>query len=169
MAGATPARARRVRAAVARRVRSTPFRTFVLYPATLVAVESALRRRALRLDGRGLPLMVWGYLQYRLCGNYRRPRGGGGPGPDVPPDRLVTTGPYAVVRNPMYLGHLIFLAGLAITLRSPRTALLGLGVAAWFHARVLDDEARLRAIFGAEYIEYARRVSRWLPRRFRPG
>jgi protein-S-isoprenylcysteine O-methyltransferase Ste14 len=107
--------------------------------------------------------MAWGYLQYRWCGGYRRPRGGGGPGTEVPPDRLVTSGPYAIVRNPMYLGHLIFLTGLALTLRSPRAALLAAGVATWFHRRVLDDERRLHALFGDEYTAYTRRVSRWLP------
>lgn len=146
-----------------RRWRSTPFRTFVGYPALLLVVETLVRRRPPPIDPRGLPLMAWGYLQYRACGSYRRPRGGGGPGTEVPPDHLVTSGPYAVVRNPMYLGHLIFLAGLAFTLRSPRAALLAVGVAAWFHRRVLDDERRLHALFGEHYGAYARRVSRWLP------
>ncbi len=164
MADRTAAQDGRWRARAARRLRSTPFRTFVLYPAALVVVETLVRRRLPRPDPRGVPLIVWGYLQYRLCGRYRRPRGGGGPGPEVPPDRLVTTGPYAVVRNPMYLGHLIFLAGLALTLRSPRAALLGLGVAAWFHGRVLDDEAQLQVLFGEEFEAYKRHVPRWLPR-----
>ena len=41
----------------------------------------------------------------------RRARGGGGPGIEKPPDRIVTDGAYRYVRNPMYLGHLIFMAG----------------------------------------------------------
>jgi protein-S-isoprenylcysteine O-methyltransferase Ste14 len=35
--------------------------------------------------------------------------------------------------------------------------------AIWFHRRVLADEARLAARFGAEYTDYTRRVKRWLP------
>jgi steroid 5-alpha reductase family enzyme len=62
--------------------------------------------------------MLWGYLQYRLCGQYRGKRSGGGPGPEVPPERLVSSGIYAYTRNPMYLGHIIFLIGLTLTLRS---------------------------------------------------
>jgi hypothetical protein len=141
----------------------TPMRTFVVYPLALLALEIVRQRGRPRLDARGLPLLMWGYLEYRLCGGYRRPRGGGGPGPEVPPDRLVTTGPYAVTRNPMYLGHLIFLTGVALTLRSRSAALLAVGVAAWFHRRVLVDEQQLRARFGADYEAYARRVPRWLP------
>jgi protein-S-isoprenylcysteine O-methyltransferase Ste14 len=63
----------------------------------------------------------------------------------------------------MYLGHVIFLAGLALTLRSPRAALLAAGVAAWFHSRVLADERQLRRRFGPAYDAYTRRVPRWLP------
>jgi protein-S-isoprenylcysteine O-methyltransferase Ste14 len=35
--------------------------------------------------------------------------------------------------------------------------------AIWFHRRVLDDEARLRALFGAQYTDYQARVKRWIP------
>ena len=107
--------------------------------------------------------MLWGYLQYRLCGRYRIRHGGGGPGFDNPPERLVTTGPYAYTRNPMYLGHLIFLAGVSLTLRSLPGALLTAGVALWFHARVLRDERRLILRLGEPYREYTRRVRRWIP------
>jgi hypothetical protein len=146
-----------------RRLRQTPVRTFVAYPLAMWTLETALRRHPPRLDPRGLPLMAWGYLQYRLCGRYRRGRGGGGPGTEIPPDRLVTSGPYAYTRNPMYLGHVIFLAGLALALRSPRAAMLAAGVAAWFHWRVLHDERQLRHRFGPAYDAYTRRVRRWLP------
>ena len=59
--------------------------------------------------------MIWGYLQYRLCGKYRTTRGGGGPSPEVPAERLVSTGLYAYTRNPMYLGHLFGLSGLSFS------------------------------------------------------
>ncbi|MGZ5084655.1 MAG: methyltransferase family protein, partial [Usitatibacter sp.] len=66
----------------------------------------------------GLALLAWGYLQYKWVGAYRTRLGGGGPGVSVPPERIVAEGPYRFVRNPMYLGHLIFFAGIAVTLGS---------------------------------------------------
>lgn len=143
--------------------RSTPRRTFVVYPLMSLMAEVALHQRLPRVDWRWVPLVAWGYLQYRLVGNYRRRRGGGGPGVEVPPARLVTDGPYAVMRNPMYLGHMLFMVGLTLTLRSSVAAGLTLGHAAWFHRRVLKDEVRLEALFGEEYRAYKARVSRWLP------
>jgi hypothetical protein len=110
---------------VARRwLKTTSNRTFVLYPALVAAFEFALRGRDMRLVPWGVPLLIWGYLQYRLCGNYRTRLGGGGPGLSVPPERIVDTGVYAYLRNPMYLGHMIFLAGLAITFWSWAALLL---------------------------------------------
>jgi protein-S-isoprenylcysteine O-methyltransferase Ste14 len=61
-------------------------------------------------------LLAWGYLQYHLGGVYRTHNGGGGPGVEIPPDKIVDTGIYGLTRNPMYLGHLIFMTGLAISL-----------------------------------------------------
>jgi protein-S-isoprenylcysteine O-methyltransferase Ste14 len=63
----------------------------------------------------------------------------------------------------MYLGHIIFMLGLAVTFRSwLALAILALR-AIWFHRRVVADESRLTARFGAEYTEYMRRVKRWVP------
>lgn len=148
---------------VIRRFKGTSSRTFVLYPLIVVAWELLLRQGALRVEPLFLPLMVWGYLQYRLCGQYRIKRGGGGPGMDTPPDRLVTTGPFAYMRNPMYLGQIIFLAGLALTLHSLFAALLTVAVAVWFHFRVLHDERRLITRFGEPYVAYLGKTKRWLP------
>ena len=107
--------------------------------------------------------MVWGYLQYRLCGAYRAKRGGGGPGPDRPPDRLVASGPYAYTRNPMYLGHIVYLSGLTLALRSCFGALITIAAAMWFHRRVLRDETNLAARLGPPYLQYMRSVKRWIP------
>jgi protein-S-isoprenylcysteine O-methyltransferase Ste14 len=107
--------------------------------------------------------MFWGYFQYRLCGRYRSKHGGGGPGLETPPERLVSTGPYAFSRNPMYLGHIIFLLGLTLTLKSPFAAVITAATAVWFHLRVLGDERRLAERLGQPYLEYRARVKRWLP------
>jgi protein-S-isoprenylcysteine O-methyltransferase Ste14 len=107
--------------------------------------------------------MAWGYLQYLFVGRYRHPRAGGTSGMEVPPDRIIDTGPYRFTRNPMYLGHLIFLAGLALTFWSWFALLLLAVRAIWFHRRVRRDEARLLQIFGDDYVAYCRRVSRWIP------
>jgi phospholipid methyltransferase len=141
----------------------TPVRTFVIYPAMTIVGELILRGGALALDYRFLPLMLWGYLQYRLCGLYRIKHGGGGPGLETPPERLVVSGPYAYTRNPMYLGHIIFLTGLTLTLESWLAALITVAVSVWFHTRVLGDEAKLIERLGAPYVNYLARVNRWIP------
>jgi protein-S-isoprenylcysteine O-methyltransferase Ste14 len=142
---------------------STPLHTFVLIPLVVVACELFIRDGVLALDLWGVPLLILGYAQYRLVGDFRTAHGGGGPGIDNPPTRIVTEGPYRLTRNPMYLGHLIFMLGLAVTLRSWVALAILVLRAIWFHHRVVADEARLAARFGAEYTDYARRVKRWLP------
>ena len=144
----------------------TPYRTFVLSPALVVAFELWLNHGRLRLEPWALPLLAWGYLQYRLAGRYRLRLGGGGPGMDTPPDRLVTNGAFALCRNPMYLGHLIFLVGLALSLSSWFGAVLALGTAVWLQFRVRRDERRLAERFGKPYMQYCSRVKRWIPALF---
>lgn len=141
----------------------SPLRTFILFPLITFAWELILNRGGLQVKPLFFLLMLWGYLQYRLCGRYRTGRGGGGPGFDTPPERLVTSGPYAYARNPMYLGHIVFLIGLTLTLRSLFAVLLMAGSAFWFHSRVLIDERRLAERFGEPYLDYCASVKRWIP------
>jgi protein-S-isoprenylcysteine O-methyltransferase Ste14 len=63
----------------------------------------------------------------------------------------------------MYLGHLIFMLGLAVTFWSWLALILLAVNAIWFHRRVLDDEARLLKLFGTQYADYQTRVKRWIP------
>ncbi len=142
---------------------STPARTFFIYPLGVIAFELAIRRGQLVFVPWGALLLAGGYLLYRLTGNYRLHHGGGGPGFTVPPEHLVGSGVYAYTRNPMYLGHLIFMLGLAVTFWSWLALALFAGHVIWFHRRVLHDEAGLRARFGAQYADYQARVKRWIP------
>lgn len=142
---------------------SSSLRTFVVIPILVLAWELLLHQGSLRFQPWFLPVMAWGYLQYKLVGRYRIGRGGGGPGMKTMPQRLVTDGPYAWTRNPMYLGHLIFLLGLAVTLHSELAAVIAVASAVFFHGRVKRDEKRLQEFFGEPYVAYCRRVRRWIP------
>ena len=156
---ADPKRPRTLR----RWLKSTSRRTFLLYPVCIIAFELLVRRGDLVFMPWGLPLLVWGYLQYRLGGQYRTRLGGGGPGLANPPERIVDSGIYAYSRNPMYLGHLIFMAGLAITFWSLAALALLAAHIVWFQRRVTGDEAHLKALFGQDYFDYTCRVKRWIP------
>ena len=141
-------------------------RTFVVVPILVLAWEFLITNGQIGLNLWFAPLLAWGYLQYKLVGRYRIGRGGGGPGMKTMPEHLVTGGPYAYTRNPMYLGHVIFLVGLALTLRSALAAVIAVASAVFFHVRVKKDEQRLRVRFGEPYAEYCARVKRWLPALF---
>jgi len=147
---------------VGRWLRSTSNRTFVLWPLLLMALQALHDGGWPHLNLWALPLLAWGYGQYRWVGNLRAEQGGGGPGLSNPPLCLVTTGPYAWTRNPMYLGHLIFLLGLALLLSGPAWLVFA-AHALWFDRRVRDDEANLRELFGEPCRDYMRRVKRWIP------
>ena len=145
-------------------LKSSSFRTFVVYPLVVAGWEWFLNDGQLRIVPWFLPLMAWGYLQYFLVGKYRLRLGGGGPGMDTPPERLVTGGPFAWCRNPMYLGHIIFLTGLALTLWSTLGTLIAIATAVWFDWRVRTrDEKRLAERFGQPYLDYTEHVKRWVP------
>ncbi len=140
----------------------SPWQTFVIVP-LLTLVSETLMGRRVRLRGEWLALCLAGYGLYRAAGTYRMARGAGSEGFSRPPDRLVTTGPYAVSRNPMYLGHVLFLAGLALATGSPVAVAGFLWQWRRLSRRVRIDEERIERIFGDEYREYTKRVPRWVP------
>ena len=83
--------------------------------------------------------------------------------PFEPSTALITDGLYRVTRNPMYLGLLLTLAGVAI-LCGTLGAFLPLPVFFWILRSqfVIPEERFLEGIFGAQYLDYKRRVRRWL-------
>jgi protein-S-isoprenylcysteine O-methyltransferase Ste14 len=84
---------------------------------------------------------------------------------------LVTAGPYAYVRNPLYLGNVVTGMGFAIAFTGAnepavRTALVAgaLGTLLGVYSIVVPHEERyLRATFGAEFDEYVAAVPRVVP------
>lgn len=92
--------------------------------------------------------------------------GKGTPAPFDAPRRLVIRGPYQFVRNPMYLGGGLALAGAALFYRSPWLLAYAAAFLLVFHLFVVFyEEPTLARKFGADYEEYRRRVHRWWPRR----
>jgi protein-S-isoprenylcysteine O-methyltransferase Ste14 len=93
-------------------------------------------------------------------------RGRGTPAPFDPPRRLVVTGPYRFLRNPMYAGAWAALLGAAVYYGSwALTAYAVAFLAALALFVRFCEEPVLRRTFGVEYDAYCRRVGRWWPRR----
>ena len=83
--------------------------------------------------------------------------------PNAVPDHLVTSGPFSFTRNPMYLGMASLYAGLAFIANSPVALILLPVVLLIVQTQVIAREERyLAAKFGESYLDYKRRVRRWL-------
>jgi protein-S-isoprenylcysteine O-methyltransferase Ste14 len=78
--------------------------------------------------------------------------------------RLVTRGPYALVRHPMYLGIVLFHVGATLALESVLLlAATALAVVPYTVVRIRSEERVLREAFGDDYARYQRRVPPLLP------
>lgn len=79
-------------------------------------------------------------------------------------ENLATGGPYAYVRNPLYLGTLVVALGIVVAGRSIPLAIVFAAVFLLVYFPVIElEEQHLRDIFPT-YTEYAARVRRFLPR-----
>ena len=89
----------------------------------------------------------------------------GTPAPVFPTRRLVVTGLYRYVRNPMYVTVVITIIGQGLILGNLR--LLEYSAVVWLPAHLfvlVYEEPTLRASFGSEYKSYCAEVPRWIPR-----
>lgn len=84
----------------------------------------------------------------------------------VPPaarDRLVVSGPFHLVRHPMYSAVILTVVGLGLALRSFVFLSLALGVL-WTYSTLLStEEAQLREAYGEEYKVYCQKTRRLIP------
>ena len=82
-------------------------------------------------------------------------------------DRVVTEGPYAIVRNPLYVFS--FLGALGLGLATKHVAVLAVITGAfilYYPLVVLTEERNLQRKFGHKYWDYANRTPRFFPFRF---
>lgn len=90
--------------------------------------------------------------------------------PGQPTRKLVTTGVFSISRNPLYLGGVCVLVGIALALNLPWVlVLLIAALVACHYVLIAPEERYLDATFGAEYRSYAASVRRWLGRARRPA
>jgi protein-S-isoprenylcysteine O-methyltransferase Ste14 len=125
-----------------------------LVPVTMVVVRPYSYLGAVVMS-LGLGVMTWASMRFRKEGTGFQLRGGG--------SVLVTSGPFRFSRNPMYLGMLIWLIGLAVLLGSLIAFLFP--VLLFLLANFLFiplEERRLEQVLGEQYAGYKRRVRRWL-------
>lgn len=80
-------------------------------------------------------------------------------------DGLVTTGPFAYVRNPLYLGNALLCLGIAVASGTPWLPLgLPLLFLFWWRSIIPAEERFLAGAFGDEFARYRAQVRRFLPR-----
>ena len=76
---------------------------------------------------------------------------------------LITTGPYSIVRNPIYLGILIALPSLSLLAANWLTTIPGFILCILLYNQVGAEEATLVDHFGPAYLEYMKRTPRLVP------
>ena len=107
----------------------------------------------------GAALAVWCILTFAVVGR-------GTPAPFDPPRRLVVRGPYRYVRNPMYLGAGLALAGAALFYEAAALWAYAAAFLLLLHLFVIwYEEPTLQSTFGDDYEHYCRQVRRWWPGR----
>ena len=113
-----------------------------------------------------VPVIAVGAGLYAWCAWNFAAVGDGTPGPWDAPRRVVATGPYRWVRNPIYLAALLVILGEAWLFMSLPLLVYAAAMAAFCHLFVTGyEERKLARQFGDSYLEYRRTVPRWFPRR----
>lgn len=144
-------------------------RTLVPLPiaaAILLIPSSETPRRALTilagvaLTAIGEAIRLWGVHHIGVISRTRSDRLG----------PLIDTGPFAYVRNPLYVGNILLWAGFAVTAGLVWLAPIVLVLlAVEYHWIVRWEEQLLESRLGEAYLEYRQRVPRWLPMAYRGG
>jgi len=110
--------------------------------------------RSVRLVGGAFVVvgMVWAAWATRTAGRVDLER----------PERLVTRGPYAVSRHPMYVAWTLIYLGVALIINTAWMLILLPVLAVLIHREARHEEHRLIEAFGDEYLTYQRRVRAYL-------
>lgn len=128
-----------------------------LLPAYVLTVLLSLSERILiggLVMAAGFALALPAIFAFRRAGTHVEPW--------KPSSALVTDGVFRRLRNPMYVGAMLLLAGFAILFASDWTLVMTVGFAAIVHFGVVKREERyLEAKFGEPYRSYSAKVPRY--------
>jgi protein-S-isoprenylcysteine O-methyltransferase Ste14 len=106
------------------------------------------------LGAAGIALVAWALVTLYRAGTTVRPNHGA--------DRLVTAGPFRYRRNPIYMGDVLILLGLAqLTLNIWFAILAPVFALAVYRLAILPEERHLEKRFGQAYLYYKERTRRW--------
>lgn len=109
---------------------------------------SALCAAALGMAG-------WAFFSFKKSGS--------DPHPGRPVKALVSCGPYRFSRNPMYVGLVMLLAGIAVLTTNLWGLAAAISLALLLHyAAILPEERYLRQRFGLAFEEYCKATRRWI-------
>jgi len=102
-----------------------------------------------------LGLGLWSVVLVRKSGQSENPW--------KPTTQIIRSGPFRITRNPMYLQMVLVCLGFAVALMNLWIVILT-PVCAWLLQRlaILPEEIYLERKFGEAYLDYKRRVRRWL-------
>ena len=104
--------------------------------------------------GAGLWLALWSHRLFDRSGSTIKPF--------EQSSELFTAGPYRFSRHPMYVGMVLVLLGLAVGLGSVTPAAVVVAFAWVLRRFAIIEERAMAETFGDAYIEYSRRVRRWV-------
>ncbi len=105
--------------------------------------------------GSGLALIVTAVQRFKATGQ--------DPKPWLPSPEMVTSGPYQLTRNPMYLGMTLLVIGIGHLIGNGWFSITAvIALIAVQQLVVVQEEAYLERKFGDAYREYKKRVRRWV-------
>jgi protein-S-isoprenylcysteine O-methyltransferase Ste14 len=134
-----------------------PARLLVLTGQSIPQSIGATQALGIGITATGALLVAWCIGMFVFVGR-------GTQAPFDPPRRLVIGGPYAIVRNPMYVGAILAMSGAALYYGSWPLLVYAVVVMAVTHLFVVAyEEPTLRDTFGDEYAKYCEQVGRWSP------
>lgn len=109
------------------------------------------------LDVIGIAFILSGFLFRISARGYKSEKSGEG-------RVLMTTGPYSLIRNPMYFGTLLIGSGIVLVLFQWWAFFVFLSIfLAIYIPQIQKEEKRLYAQFGDEYAAYCKKIPRYFP------
>lgn len=84
--------------------------------------------------------------------------------PEMPPQKLAQKGIYAYIRHPIYFGWILVLFAFSLFYGSLSLLIISIFLIPFIHLHAVKEEKQLMKRFGKAYVEYKKKVPRWIPR-----